>query len=1236
MKRLTFALTLFVAIALPLRAQTSLSIVDVLQPYRLTATLLANGHFSISTRYTGISKTLVYQEDGTGNKPVNYTSHIHFKVDDVIFQLPFELNPATREAPPQNPLEVTELFRDTVAGTPRINARMFGVMPDGDTIRFVFGMQPAQRPSGGFIRMTAEVLNSTRRSRDVGVLMLVDTKIGANDQAPIISAFGFRTVETEFDRGTAPGMPEFWLALEGTPVNPQLTARGNLRAPGLIEPDYFLFGNWKDNTAVAGATGLDLAQWRERRAFNVGYTDSAILLVWDQEKMAPGEDRLRASTEIGIVDSMNVTLGGGAALGGSGGGGGGGGGGTGGGGCLSFDTLQERPCGDPLYHPYLPDSLETLYLVTNTGTGGLANARIVLPPTPPGLTISASQSAVIPSALAAGETGVATLTFHALPRLSPRTYSVPIALVANTADTLVRDTICVSVAGLLGTVHADSLRFPPLCPGLADTLGVRAHATGPRCLDLAPRAMLTGTTPDINQFSILDPIPGAIPSNGDALIPVRFVAGPPGTTSQVKIVVMTTQHGLNDNDRDTTIIVSDTTVIRATSRDAEFVFAGPADTLDLGAVCIGDSASRDWLVTNIGGCALSIHRDYTFENDAFGQFAVANDTAFPLQVARGSDQRIFVRFTAKRAGPAEARFIIHSEATPFSDTLIVRGRGDAPAYALDTLAQAPDTLCPGERFALTVPITNPTACPVTIASIASSDARFGIDTAGFVLPPHSTRGIVTNGAIDTPGVYTTQVTVHSAEAGDRTVTLREVVASRALAAPLPPAFGDIRVGRSSAPQRIGIGSTGTADVVITGIRIAGPNAGEYSYTLPNGETLPLRLAPGTSLDLDITFAPGDLEERRALLVIETANGTICATPAPIDLVGRGVLPMIDAPRRRFELGRICAGRSLDTVIVLRNRGNAPLNVRSVSPEALSGEVRVTATGLPVVIDPDSSRAIALSVTPGSLGPLDVALHFASDGAWFTAPDTTVRLGGTGTICGTIWADTVHANVGDRAEIPIHLDAAPLAAADVARLMNGSNARSMALNVTGDTKLMRFDATLDGPAMISSLAKPPAVIASGHDISIATDNTNGDVAASDVVAVLSAQVLLGESDRSLLGLSVGDFAGGNADLTVRNGLLIAEYCAIDKRYVHVSGPVIAAGTTPLTKDGALIMTLTEDSHASVTLYDPSGRAVAVLYDDHANAGTHALPLAPHALASGIYTAVLRTDHGSATARVMIIE
>lgn len=1236
MIRTLVILSLLLAAALPARAQTAMSIVDVLPPYRLSATLLANGHFSISTLYTDESKTLVYQEDGTGNRPVNYTSHVHFKVDDVIFQLPFELNPVTREAPPEHALKMDGLFRDTLAGAPRINARMFGVMPDGDTVRFIFSMQPVQRPSGGFIRMSAEVWNTTRRARSIGVLMLIDTKIGDNDRAPIISSFGYRNRETEFDRTIAPGMPEFWLGLEGTPTAPGLTARGNLRASGLIEPDYFLFGNWKDNTAVPGATGLDLAQWRERRAFDADYTDSAILLVWDEENMPAGARAPRASTEIGIVDSLHVGFGqggfGGVALGGAGGGGGG----AGGGGCLGFDTLMQASCDDPNYHPYLPDSLQTLYLVTNTGSQQLTDVHIAVPQLPAGLTMAQRFSDVIPTSLDADVTGIATLTFHALPRLTSKTYSVPVALVGNAADTLIRDTLCISVAGLRGSIIADSLKFLPLCPGLADTLPVRVRLKGPRCLDLTPRAVLVGSSPAIGRFTILDPVPGRIPANGEAEIMVRYQAGPPGDTDRVSIIVMATERGLNDDDRDTTIIISDTVEIRGISRDAEFVFAGPLDTLDMGAVCLGDTSARDWLVTNIGGCELNIDGDYTFLNDPLNQFSIVNAADFPLAVARGTDERIIVRFTPKSAGIAEARLIIHSIAAPFADTLLVRGRGDSPAFTLEAPKNVPDTICPEERFAVAVPITNPTACEVVIASVASSSPLFNVDESGFVIPPLSTRQIFVTALIGVPGAYTAQITVTSAEAGQQNMTLGTVVVSRRLAFPAGVALGDVRLGESSAPQRVRITSDGTAEVVITGIRIAGANSSEYVHTLPNGETFPLHLQPGAGLDLDIIFTPADLEARRAAIIIETASGRFCGRSVPLELEGRGVMPVIDAPRRRFDLGRICAGQTTDTVIVLRNPGNAPLNVQEVQIQNVLGKMRVEASGLPVTIEPDSSRQVTVRLEPELLGQLETTLRFTSDGRWFTAPDTVVRITATGVLCGTIWADTVQALIGDRVSIPIHLDASPLTAVQVARLMNESNTRSISITLAGDVKMMRFNAVQADEGMMAGLTPRPLPVVTGAGARITSGNASGDLAASDLVTTLTADVLLGNTDRSTLKLAVETFADGNADLDVRNGLLMAEYCAIDRRYVQITGPLLRAIATPMKTDGEIIMHLPDDAHATLTLYDPLGRAIAVLHEGSTSAGTYRLSLAGRAVATGIYTAVLSTDHGTATTRVIITQ
>lgn len=1218
----------------PLAAQSSLSIARALPPYDLTALLLANGHFSVSTRYTGEDKTLIYQEDGSGGRPVNYTSHIHFKVDDVIFHLPYELDPVTRETPPPNPVKVTGLFRDTLAGRPRINATMYGVMPAGDTVRFLFSMQPVKRPSGGFIRLSAEVLGSTV-PHSVGVLMLIDTKIGDNDRAPIISSFGYQTTETEFDAATAPGMPEFWLGLEGTPIAPGLTARGNLRAPELIEPDYFLFGNWKDNTAVAGAVGLALAQWDERRAFDFEYTDSAILLLWQQQNMPAGSRRLLASTEIGIVDSLDVVFGGG------GGGGGialGGGGGIGGGnGCLGFDTLMQADCNDPLYHPYAPDSLQSLYLVTNGSTLPLAGARVVVPSVPAGLSVRAQAAGVIPGTLPPDATGVANLTFYAEPRLWSKTFSVPIALVSDPADTLIRDTVCITVPGLLGRIEAEPLAFAPLCPGLSDTMEVTVRLDGTRCLNLDPAAALVGAPADIAQFEIVPPLPTRIPANGEVTYRVRYTAGALGLTSRAGLRVSVAQSGLDTFDLPVTVTTSDTAALSGISRAAEFSFADPTDTLDLGAVCVGDTVARDWDITNIGGCELVIRNDYTFENDAAAQFSVENDAEFPLTILRGRDGRVTVRFAPWLPGPAEARFIIRSDAFPFADTLVVRGRGDVPAFQVSPPPLSADTLCPGERFTARIPVDNPTACPIVIRSVTSDNGGFTVDApAGFIVPPMSSRYIFTEGRFDVPGEYTANIRVLSADAGEQTVSVKAIVASRLLVHDAAVDYGDVRRGTTSAPKRLTISSTGTAGVEIRRIRLAGANDAEYSYTLPGGQSMPVWLAPGATLDVDITFSPADLETRRAVLQIETSPGASCSLPAPVELEGRGVMPVIDAPRRLYELGRICAGGTSDTAVVLRNLGNAPLTVTGLLLRGTTGRAGVVAAGLPVTIPADSSRLVTLRIEPELLGRFGVDLQFTSDGEPFVPGDTVIRLAGAGVICGSVSIDTMRANIGEVVRVPVRIDAAGLTPAEVARLLNKSGYQAMNFSIGHDRRLVRFLAAPPVGGMIAGLATPATVNATGAGVTVTTAASPGDLREDSTIAELSLDVLLGDKDRTPLDLSLGEFAGGWHDLQVHDGLLLAEYCAIDLRYVTITGPVLRPSRQPLKGDGELLLYMPAPSRARLFLYDGFGAPAAMILDEDLAAGTRRIPIGSYNLPSGVYQAVLDTPDGRTTTRIVVVE
>lgn len=1203
-------------------AQQSLSIVDALPPYDLTATLLANGHFSVSTQYTGESKTLIYREDGTGSRPVNYTSHVHFKVDNVVFQLPYELNPATREAPPEHPLTITQLFRDTVAGRPRVNARLYGIMPDGDTMRFVFSMEPVKRPSGGFIRLSAEVENSTSKPRSVGVLMLVDTQIGSNDRAPIVTSFGYQNTETQYMRTTAPGMPEFWLALEGSPANPRLTARGNLRESDLIAPDIFLFGNWVDYTAL-GIPGLALAQWKERAPSGLEYTDSAVLLLWDEESMLPGQRRLRASTEIGIVDSLKVQFSPGTVpydvvLAGAG---------T----CLTYETVEENPCGVPGYHPYSPDSLQTLYIVTNRGTTAMNNVRVVVPTIPTGLSVASAVNSVIPNTLASDVTGVATVTFYAAPRLQTTTFEVPVAVMAG-IDTVMFDTVCVVVPGLLGDIELADAAFRPLCPGYDDTLDVRLHLDGVRCLDIVEIGFIPPNPTAL--FDLVLPLPTEIPANDETSVRVRYSPNGLGDHSVRLFVTVRDSETLTPGNT-TVVLLSDTCVITGTGRNAEYHFAKTTDTLDFGRVCIGDTVESEWTIENVGGCDLVVDSAFV-RSGILGQFDVANSSAFPVVIPRGERYTTFLRFTPQAEGDDQAFIVVAGQATPLVDTLVVRGRGDRPQYTVPASVVF-DTLCPGNTYTQRVTVTNPTACPVVIDSIRVSLADVRVSPAdGFTIPALGAIDIVLRTDFALTGNYAGAVTLFSSSAGEQTMGIEAVVRDRALTAIASIDFGDVRLGTSTGGTLVltAAGAEQTnAEVVLVNVRILGANSSEYTLTIPPG-TFPHRLLPGESISLPISFTPGELEQRRAEVVVDIMPGTICGTIVPIELLGRGILPVIDIPRRTIDFGRVCVGQSIDTVILVRNLGNAPLSVSGTLAEGAT-DIEVLGGALPAVIEPDSSRFVRIRFAPTRLGEITTDIYVLSDGEWFTRPDTLLRLTGTGIVCAEVWVDTLYLATGSIASIPVRIRPAAgvsLQSSDIQRLMNESGNTALSLSIVHGARLFRFR---NEPAAGGMLQSAPVLSQPGR-VTVAVGN-NVVLRSSDDLAVLRGDVLLGDRFDSDLELSVSEFANGYSRVVLRSGLLVSEYCALDRRYVNASGvqSFVQPRQTPLALSGALDMYIAQSGFAKLVLVDATGRQVAELYNGMAAKGVHEISLGGVLLPSGVYTAVLDATGERSAVPVMIV-
>ncbi|MCO6465988.1 MAG: choice-of-anchor D domain-containing protein [Bradyrhizobiaceae bacterium] len=1161
--------------AVPVQGQTALDLVDQMPPYLLSAKILNNGHFSITTNYTGTSKTLIYREDGTGNRPVNYTSHIHVKVDDVVYQMPYEVDRTTDLPPPPNPMKVLYLFRDTVERRPRINAQLLAMASNGDSIRVTFTMEPVARPSGAFIRMSVALENAGFTQHNVGVLMLVDTKIGNNDRAPIGTAFGYSGIESEYRKSTAPGLPEFWIAIEGTPLAPGLTARGNLRASDLIEPDRFLFGNWVDDNG-AGIPGLYKVLWDERVPSGLSFTDSAILLLWEQKQLGARARRLHAATEIGLVDSLVVSFGSGN--GGGGGGGGGSLGVAGPGSCLQVDTLVEDTCGKLGYSPYSPDTVAGLYLVTNTGKTTINGLNLVLGTLPPGLQALMPSVGVVPPTLVPDQTGVTVLPIVTRPRLFATTYDVPIAFIDAIPDTILRDTVCISVPGILASIKAEDLTALPVCPGNKDTVALPVKLNGIRCLPVDRAAVLS---PPTAPARILSPLP-LLPAEGFGSILVEVAPTAEDTTQVTIEVVVRDWESLVDGDT-TWVDVLDTMVLTVIGKHAEVQALVASDTLIMPTICINENALDSMQIQNVGGCE-AVLSTITLSNDAGGVFSIDSRTPVPLAIARAARGQLFVSASSPVPGTFVGELEITTIAKPGTIHVPVKVVVEKPDYVLQSDTLYLDTVCPGVVTTRAFQLLNETACDVAIDSIRqiSVDSVVISPPDGFVIGANSTISLgvsVTPGILD--GAFTATFRVYSATAGNRDVVVVGYAALLSASVAATRDMGRVRVGTavSLATSNLDVVNNGTKPITILGVRFVGPHASEFVAAPVFPVTFPITVMPGSTATVDILCTPTAIGFRRATAIVDFKE-VLCVAPSTTQYQAYGVQPLLDIERHDVQQGTVCIGSNADTTWMLRNLGNEPLHITAIT---CSGSLQpILPEPLPVTLDSGASVTLPVQLTTNVIGQQSCECIVTTDADWFTQKDTTVRMGLTGVVCATMWVDTVSGYIGLKNPVRIHFEPderTQLTREQLTQQLATYGATTQ-LRLQADQSVARFDSAMTG------MMEGAQLVVSPTDLRIQAAGLPN--AASPVFAEATIDVLLGNSTRTDVRLLVDSLANGFYDLRIHNGLLRAEYCAFDKRQVQVSPKTIIAVRQA---NGAAIITAFRDVSVSVRWVNLRGDVVA---------------------------------------------
>jgi len=208
---------------------------------------------------------------------------------------------------------------------------------------------------------------------------------------------------------------------------------------------------------------------------------------------------------------------------------------------------------------------------------------------------------------------------------------------------------------------------------------------------------------------------------------------------------------------------------------------------------------------------------------------------------------------------------------------------------------------------------------------------------------------------------------------------------------VPSTFPDQPINTTSAPSNLRISNSGTANLVVTGIDIAGSTAFMFAGS---PVVLPLTVSPGSSVTMPLTFMPTAIQSYNGSITI-ASNAS--SAPTVIPLSGKG----IQSSGGNISLNTtslVFPGTNLNTAssskpIVISTTGNGNLVVSSVTITGdNASDFSFTGPAAPFTVWQQSSTVIGVTFKPTASGARSATLTLVDN-----APGSphTIMLSGVG-------------------------------------------------------------------------------------------------------------------------------------------------------------------------------------------------------------------------------------------------
>ena len=194
-------------------------------------------------------------------------------------------------------------------------------------------------------------------------------------------------------------------------------------------------------------------------------------------------------------------------------------------------------------------------------------------------------------------------------------------------------------------------------------------------------------------------------------------------------------------------------------------------------------------------------------------------------------------------------------------------------------------------------------------------------------------------------------------------------------------FGEQPVGTTSAPQNVRVRNTGTEDLFIGELTPAAPFA-----VSPTG---PFALPPGSFQEISVTFRPttaGDIESPLSFSSNDPTNPRVT-----IFLTGRGLKPAVTVSPSLLDFGEQQVGTTRPLVVTVKNTGNEPLLISSVTT---SGAVFSVTPRETFTLAANETRTLSVTFSPTAEGAFTGTLTLTTNDP--DRPTVSISLAGTAT------------------------------------------------------------------------------------------------------------------------------------------------------------------------------------------------------------------------------------------------